>query len=194
MARTRNVRAFSAGGVVYRRIPALEPSQWGSPEEQAVAQADPLAGVEIALVGRPHVDIWVLPKGTPRRGETVADAAVREVREETGLITRIVGEVGSIHYTFSREGTRFHKEVFHYLLEAVGGDTALHDAEYEDARWFPLAEAHRRLTFHNEADLLRTAEPLIARALAAESSVQPSSSRGPAGPDPALPRADPPHE
>ena len=194
MARTRNVQAFSAGGVVYRRVPAVEPSLRASPEEQAATQAYPLTGIEIALVGRPHADIWVLPKGTPRRAETVADAAVREVREETGLITRIVGEVGSIHYTFSRDGTRFHKEVFHYLLEAVGGDTALHDAEYEDARWFPLAEAHRRLTFHNEADLLRTAEPLIARMLAAESSVQPSSSRDPADPDPMFPRADPPHE
>ncbi|HEV2236149.1 MAG TPA: NUDIX hydrolase [Ktedonobacterales bacterium] len=158
MARVRRTeRAFSAGGVVFRRAAAPHPSHAG-----------PLCGsatpaIEIALVGRLRSDMWMLPKGTPNQGETVAEAALREVREETGLDTRIVGELGSIHYIFARAGTRFEKEVFHYLLEATGGDVSLHDEEYDEARWFPVAEARRRLSYRNEADLLAQAEPLIAR-------------------------------
>jgi 8-oxo-dGTP pyrophosphatase MutT (NUDIX family) len=170
MARARVVQAFSAGGVVFRRAPG---ATGASPAVEATipghtATANPLDDVEIALVGRTYSDIWVIPKGTPHRDESVADAALREVREETGLITRIVAELGSVHYTFSRDGTRFHKEVFHYLLEAIGGDVSLHDAEYDEARWFPLGVALRRLTFDNEADMLRRAQPLIARAIAGE--------------------------
>lgn len=125
---------------------------------------DPLTLVEIALVGRPRANVWVLPKGTPHAEEASADAALREVREETGLTTRIVGEVGSVYYTFTRGNTRFRKQVLHYLLKAVGGDVSLHDAEYDDARWFPAHEALTRLTYHNEAQLLRAAlDMLVAR-------------------------------
>jgi 8-oxo-dGTP pyrophosphatase MutT (NUDIX family) len=160
MARTRSVQVFSAGGVVFRHAAAA-----ASP---AHASAGAPASVEIALVGRTRLDIWVLPKGTPQSGEDIASTALREVREETGLLTRIVGELGSIHYTFTRAGKRFHKEVFHYLLEATGGDVSLHDTEYDEARWFPFDEAHSRLTFQNEAELLHRARPLIERVLASE--------------------------
>ena len=135
---------------------------------QVVSHDSASSAVEVALVGRHRADMWMLPKGTPHLGETAAQAALREVREETGLETRVVGEVGSIHYAFTRAGTRFQKEVFHYLLEATGGDVSLHDAEYDEARWFPLAEARRRLSYRNEADLLATAEPMIARLVGGE--------------------------
>ena len=124
---------------------------------------DALAGVEIALVGRTHTGVWALPKGTPRLGERVSETALREVREETGLITRVVGDLGSIFYTFTRARIRYHKEVAHFLLEAVGGDISLHDAEYDEVRWFPLAEALERLTFANDAEVVRRAIPLLER-------------------------------
>lgn len=155
MAKTRTVRAFSAGGVVFR-LPtagaALSDTETG-----------PLDGVEIALVGRAHLNMWVLPKGTPHPGERVPETALREVREETGLITRIVGELGSIHYSFSRGHTHYLKEVFHFLLEAVGGNVSLHDAEYDEARWFLAPEAAECLTFANDAGMVRRALPMIAR-------------------------------
>jgi 8-oxo-dGTP pyrophosphatase MutT (NUDIX family) len=137
------------------------------PRRRPEAAADSVAKFEIALVGRPRTNIWVLPKGTPRRGEDPTDTALREVREETGLITRVQGQVGSIYYTFARGGTRYRKEVLHYLLEAVGGDLALHDAEYDEARWFPAREALARLTFHNEAELLQKALDMLAASLSA---------------------------
>jgi 8-oxo-dGTP pyrophosphatase MutT (NUDIX family) len=171
MARTRVSRAFSAGGVVFRLNPdpasAAEAARAPSTDATSPPDAhDPLAAVEIALVGRVHAGMWVLPKGTPHRNERIEETALREVREETGLITHLIAELGRIHYSFSRDGTRFRKEVLHFLLEAVGGDVSLHDSEYDEARWFPVAEAERQLTFANEADLVRRAEPLIRRALA----------------------------
>jgi 8-oxo-dGTP pyrophosphatase MutT (NUDIX family) len=152
------MRAFSAGGIVYRLIANGSPPA----SDGGATRGDPYAGIEIALVGRLNPAIWVLPKGTPHPGELAADAAVREVREETGLITRIVGQAGSIYYTFMRKGIDFRKEVFHYLLEATGGDVALHDAEHDEARWFVAREALGRLTYSNEAELLQRALDMIA--------------------------------
>ncbi len=106
-ARSRVVAAFSAGGVVYRQT-----------QNSANGASNPGVGYEVALVGRIKHDLWALPKGTPRAGETPEATALREVREETGLLTRIVAEIGRIEYTFSRKGVRYRKEVLHFLMEA----------------------------------------------------------------------------
>jgi 8-oxo-dGTP pyrophosphatase MutT (NUDIX family) len=143
-ARSRVVSAFSAGGVVYRPAHAAHSSDY-----------------EIALVGRIKHDLWALPKGTPRAGETPEATALREVREETGLVTRIVAEIGRIQYTFSRRGVRYRKEVLHFLMEAVGGDIADHDEEYDHVEWFRLDEAVERLTHENEAEIVRQAKRIL---------------------------------
>jgi 8-oxo-dGTP pyrophosphatase MutT (NUDIX family) len=122
--------------------------------------------VEIALVGYPREHIWVLPKGTPSLGESPEQTAIREVREETGIEAYILNELGSIEYWFARRGVRFHKEVAHFLMVAMGGDVSLHDHEYDDARWFAFEEALHTLTHANEAALVRRAEPLIRQWLA----------------------------
>jgi 8-oxo-dGTP pyrophosphatase MutT (NUDIX family) len=145
MPKLRIARAFSAGGVVFR---------W-------VRGAGGESGVEVVLVGRAPEDFWVLPKGTPAPNETIEEVALREVREETGVTARIVAELGSIHYWFVRKGVRFNKEVFYFLMEATGGDVSLHDREYDDARWFPADDVPGRLTYENEAEMLRRAVALI---------------------------------
>jgi bis(5'-nucleosidyl)-tetraphosphatase len=152
MPRPRTEHAFSAGGVVFRRV-ATPPGS---------AEAPVPSGYEIVLVGRARDDFWVLPKGTPAPGETTEEVALREVREETGVSARVVEQLGSIHYWFSRRGVRFNKEVLYYLMEATGGDIALHDHEYDDARWFPLAGAASRLAYENEAEIMRQAAARLA--------------------------------
>jgi 8-oxo-dGTP pyrophosphatase MutT (NUDIX family) len=149
-ARSRVMSAFSAGGVVYRQ------------SQKAINGAsDPGAGYEVALVGRIKRDLWALPKGTPRPGETPEATALREVREETGLLTRIVAEIGRIEYTFSRKGVRYRKEVLHFLMEAIGGDIADHDEEYDRVEWVSLEEAIGRLTHENEVEIVRRAERML---------------------------------
>jgi len=57
---------------------------------------------------------------------------------------------------------QFNKEVAYFLMEACGGDVRLHDHEYDDAAWFPVASAANHLTYENEVAILRQAQQLIA--------------------------------
>jgi 8-oxo-dGTP pyrophosphatase MutT (NUDIX family) len=127
--RLKTVRDVSAGGVAYRRGPA---------------------GIEVVLVGRHEPERWVLPKGTPNPGESLDQTAVREVSEETGIQVRLIRPLHDIQYWFVLHGVRHFKTVHFYLMEAVGGDTSLHDHEYDEAVWFPIGDAERRLSFVNE--------------------------------------------
>lgn len=168
MERYRTMRAYSAGGVVFRLVPmrssdqnSFEGNTEGGEQEKHVPGGD--QAVEVVLVGRSHAGIWTLPKGTPQAGETIEQVAVREVREETGLITRLIAYIGSISYSFVRDKIRYQKQVRHFLMEAIGGDTALHDQEYDLVEWFPISEACRRLTYQNEVNILYQAEDVLQR-------------------------------
>jgi 8-oxo-dGTP pyrophosphatase MutT (NUDIX family) len=130
-------RAVSAGGIVYR----LNES-----------------GLEFAICGRDADGVWGLPKGTPDPGESLEQTAVREVTEETGLEVRVVDKLGVIEYWFSRDGTRYHKWVHYYLMEAIGGDTSAHDVEYDRVEWFPVEAALKTLTFKNEVAMAEKAK------------------------------------
>jgi 8-oxo-dGTP pyrophosphatase MutT (NUDIX family) len=118
---------------------------------------------EVLLCGRSSDRLWALPKGTPEPGETIEQTALREVREETGVEVRPDGLIGEVKYWFSRpqDGVRFYKTVHHFLLRPVGGDPSQHDHEFDEVRWFPVQEALRRLTYRNEAKILRQALELI---------------------------------
>jgi 8-oxo-dGTP pyrophosphatase MutT (NUDIX family) len=129
---TRRVRdAVAAGGVVIR---------------------EGERGQEVVIAGREGV--WVLPKGTPDRDERIEETATREVREETGLDVRIVRPLGTIEYWFALPRQRVHKTVHFFLMEALGGDTAHHDHEYEEVRWVPVEEARRLLAFDTYREML----------------------------------------
>ncbi len=175
MERYRTLRAFSAGGVVFRLVPMCSTDNSLITDQGEDRTGTSLAGtqgdcdtggnvcVEVALVGRSQAGIWALPKGTPQSGETVEQVAVREVQEETGLQVRLIAYIGSISYSFVRDQVRYHKQVRHFLFEAVGGDMTLHDHEYDLVAWFPLTEASRRLTYQNEANILYQAEEVLRR-------------------------------
>ena len=163
MERYRTIRAYSAGGVAFRLVTLRSTdSRSFTADEQTVGQDSGLS-VEVALVGRSHPGIWTLPKGTPEAGETIEQVAIREVQEETGLIVRLIAYIGSISYSFVRDQVRYQKQVRHFLLEAIGGDTALHDQEYDLVAWFPFSEACRRLSYQNEVNILYQAEDVLQR-------------------------------
>lgn len=71
-------------------------------------------------------DEWVFPKGHLEADERPEDAAVREVREETGLDVRIVRPIGTTRYEFDGPGTGDHRKRIHWFLaERVGGTIQL---------------------------------------------------------------------
>ena len=109
----------------------------------------------ITPAGRPRVR--TLPKGGANAGETAEDAAAREVREETGVETRVLERLGDVEYWYRRGGVRVFKTVSFYLCEYLSGDTADHDHEVDDARWMPLERARTELSYPGERRLIERA-------------------------------------
>jgi 8-oxo-dGTP pyrophosphatase MutT (NUDIX family) len=128
---------FSAGGVVVRG------------DEVAV-----IVPVKRDANGNP---VLGLPKGHPDGDETPEEAATREVQEETGLVAELIDKLGDVSYSYERKGRRRSKRVAFYLFEYRSGDLADHDDEIEDARWMPLQEAARSLTYAGEREMVTRA-------------------------------------
>lgn len=117
-------------------------------------------GVEVVLCYRESENLWALPKGTPEPGESREETARREVEEESGLMVQSGPSVGETRYSFVRDGFRYEKVVYFYLMTAVGGDTGNHDAEFDFAEWVPVDQAIEQLTFKNESRVLEKALPV----------------------------------
>src|SRR5687767_9837205 len=98
-----------------------------------------------------------LPKGHVDPGETPAQAAQREVREEAGVETELVTQLGEVRYWYQRGGRKIAKLVTFFLFDYRSGDVADHDAEVEEARWIPFEEAERTLTYKGEREMVRRA-------------------------------------
>ncbi len=98
-----------------------------------------------------------LPKGHLDKGENDEAAARREVSEETGVDAELIDKLGDVEYTYERRGRRRNKRVAFYLFEYRSGSLEDHDHEIEDARWMPLEEAVRELTYPGEREIVRRA-------------------------------------
>ncbi|MGH3781158.1 MAG: NUDIX hydrolase [Pseudonocardiaceae bacterium] len=106
--------------------------------------------------------LWSLPKGHVEQGETVEQAAVREVAEETGIDSAVVAALGSIDYWFVAEDRRVHKTVYHFLLRAAGGELSGADHEVTEVAWMPLADLLTRLAYADERRLVQRATTILA--------------------------------
>lgn len=121
-------------------------------------------GTEICLAARRTRKgelAWGLPKGALEPNETPEQAAVREVREETGLEAEIEHDLGTIRYFYVWEGVRVRKQVHFFLMRATGGDIANHDEEMEDVRWFPVRRALKRAAYRGEREVAERAVKLL---------------------------------
>jgi 8-oxo-dGTP pyrophosphatase MutT (NUDIX family) len=139
-------REFSAGGVLVRKFRG----RWW------------LAAIRPG--GRPE-GIWALPKGNVGSGESPEATAVREVAEETGVQAASDGKLGDVRYVYTWEGERIFKIVSFYLLRyqrgRLGDLPAKFRHEVDEARWLPLEEAPRLLSYKGEREMAEKALALL---------------------------------
>ena len=117
-------------------------------------------GFKVVLCYRASENLCALPKGTPEDGESRVQTARREVTEESGLEVESGPSVGETRYSFGRDGFIYEKVVYFYLMSAVGGDTGLHDEEFDLVEWVPVEQAMEQLTFKNESRIVEKALPM----------------------------------
>ena len=115
--------------------------------------------LRIAVIGRRNrggrID-WCVPKGHPEGNETIEQAALREVSEETGLSAEIIEPLGSNRYEFSTPTAIISKTVHHFLMKQVGGELTIEndpDHEAVDIRWISIDLLADELTHENERRL-----------------------------------------
>jgi len=151
------VREFSAGGVVVRRkadlwwIAVIEPHHREDPPAKSVTK-------------RAQKVTLCLPKGALDPGEKPEEAALREVREETGITARLVTKLADSKYAYVRnwgDGARVFKVVTFYLMRYESGriDDVTDDMRHEvrKALWLPLDEAPKKLAYGGERQMTRRA-------------------------------------
>jgi len=106
--------------------------------------------LEVVLVHRPAHQDWSFPKGKLEPGETFEVAALREVREETGMACRLVRFIGHTEYV-DRKGRP--KAVAYWVMAAEGGFFTPND-EVDELRWLNLEDAGRLLTYPRDRELV----------------------------------------
>ncbi len=141
MPKLKTKMDFSAGGVV-----------WNPTEKQMM-----LVRVK-NLTGK---EVWTLPKGHPEAKESDEEAALREVREETGWQCRVLKSMSDVHYWYVHRGVRFAKTVRWFLMAPVEKTGEFSPQEILDCRWFDLEEAAQAVTYPSDKDLLKELRKMI---------------------------------
>jgi len=136
----QKITETAAGGVLFRR-------GHNGPEVVVGEQRDRLTGARTLR----------LPKGKVARRETLEQAALREVREETGLAGRIVAPLGRVDYTYGEAGSAVAKTVHFFLMEWESGVAETPDGELERIAWVPIEAARQSLTYDTERAMLERA-------------------------------------
>ena len=123
----------AAGGVVWRR-----------PE-------GPDRALEILLIHRPRYDDWSLPKGKLDEGEGFDQAAIREIREETGVVGDLGEDLGAVFYTDHKDRP---KVVRWWAVEVRQIHEPTDTDEVDEFRWTSIADAVRQLTYDSDRGVL----------------------------------------
>src|SRR5438874_12740389 len=157
----RMVREISAGGVVVRHGPegwelaAIEPQKEPPPAGKTAKK-------------RSQKMLLALPKGLVDPGEKADQTAIREVREETGLIATPITKLTDIKYVYVRswgDKQRVFKIVSFYLLKYQSGNiddvSEAMRIEVNRAQWIPLEGAERRLAYRGERDVIQLAREYL---------------------------------
>lgn len=137
-------RETSAGGVVVR--------EWNGE-------------LQVAVIRPRGKTVWALPKGHVDGVENPEQAALREVREETGLDAELDRPLGEIRYFYQFKGRRIFKTVAFFLFRYRAGEIDRLDpsmrVEVDQARWIRLADAQRVLAYRGEREIVARAQELL---------------------------------
>ena len=140
-------REYSAGGAVFKRKNnnlfwlIIQPSAKDQPLRQ----------------GR-----WQLPKGWIDKNETSQEAAVREVKEESGVEAEIVEKIDRINiFFYNEEKQQVVKNIVFFLMEYQSGSIKDHEPETEKAVWLPFKKAYDQMTFKSEKKVLEKAKKIL---------------------------------
>ncbi len=140
MARLETKKEYSAGGVVFRTHASGK-------------------GWEIVIIKRMRYlnESWSLPKGHLEAGETREQAAIREVKEESGVDALPFYSLGEIEYYFRKDGDRIHKIVYYYLMETINDELGEPNSEVAEARWVNINEVRSLLSYDRDKDVVTKA-------------------------------------
>lgn len=129
----------SAGGIIFRENPNNIP--------------------EVALISVKNRKLWTLPKGMINKGEKIVDAAIREVKEETGLEGNIVRKLGQSSYWFylKEANLKCKKTVYYFLMRHERGEINSNSPEVDDVQWFPVDKAIERLFYKSDKTIMKKA-------------------------------------
>jgi 8-oxo-dGTP pyrophosphatase MutT (NUDIX family) len=130
-----------------------------------VVVCDRAGGLALAVIRPRGRTVWALPKGHVDGVETLAEAAAREVFEETGLKVELDAPLGDIQYVYQFRGQKIFKQVHFFLFRCVGGGIDQLDpgmrVEVEEARWIPWADAKKLLAYRGEREVVGRAAALL---------------------------------
>ena len=133
------MKEISAGGVVYRNSDGK---------------------LEIQMIQDRYGKI-TLPKGKIEPGESIEQTALREIREETGLVGRIKEALATVRYQYELpQAGKVDKEVHYFLVEAVGGEQKAQEEEIRGVQWLSPEDAWKhQLTsgYRNNDEVLKQA-------------------------------------
>lgn len=130
----------SAGGIVYKREKTRKnnSSQKNADVIWLICQHSQYKG-------------WIFPKGLiddMKKGETMEDAALREVEEEGGIKARIINDQPiKVQYSYRFKDALVKKTVYYFLMEYVSGDPKNHDWEISQAKFVTAEEVKKTLTY-----------------------------------------------
>lgn len=139
---------FSAGGIVVN-----------DQKQVLVIETKPLSR-SASITDQNH---FGFPKGKINKDEGAPDAALREVREETGVEAEILSKVGDSRYIYTHQNQKISKGVTIYLMRYLSGNLKDHNFEVEQVLWLPYDEALKLLTFPQDRQLLEKAFEILNR-------------------------------
>lgn len=134
---------FSAGGIVFKK------------------EGD---NILILLCQHSQHHGWVFPKGLIGdhvENETKEATAIREVKEETGALGKIIDPLPPTTYWYIWDKEKIKKTVYFFLMEYISGNIIEHDTEMENVEWLPINKVEKRLSYKSDKEVWENAKKLI---------------------------------